>query len=81
MGRGRAAAAQDAWGEGGSAVWVRSALDSAALHLAHGLRPMGICEHGAPYVRAQRSSVFTYSRTAHCLRAKKQLVTLSVQVL
>ena len=43
-------------------------LDCAALHLAHGLRPMQINENRFAFVLAQRKSVFIYLRTAHCLR-------------
>ena len=43
-------------------------LDCAALHLAHGLRPMQINENRFAFVLAQRKAVFIYLRTAHCLR-------------
>ena len=43
-------------------------LDSAALHLAHGLRPMEESSGSRPYVQAQRPATAAFFRTAHCLR-------------
>ncbi len=43
-------------------------LDSAAPHLAHGLRPMEKDKWKIPYVQAQRNFPSAFFRTAHCLR-------------
>ncbi len=44
-------------------------LDSASLHLAHGLRPMEAEVKAAAFVRAQRFCFDFCLRMAHCLRA------------
>lgn len=43
-------------------------LDSASLHLAHGLRPIKKVKSKFAYVQAQHKFAFTLFCTAHCQR-------------
>ena len=56
-------------------------LDSAALHLAHGLRPMKKCTQKAAYVPARHSFLCTFFRTAHCLLVHYTPISLTRKVL
>ncbi len=50
-------------------IYPAMQLDSASLHLAHGLRPMETSANIVAYVRAQRNYANLCLRMAHCLRA------------
>ena len=53
---------------GGSVAIGRSALDSASLHLVHGLRPMQKGRECVALVQARCGTLSSFLRTAHCLR-------------
>jgi hypothetical protein len=64
-----------------SSLQPQRPLTSAALQLAHGLRPMEKAKQKAAYVPAQRSFLFVFFRTAHCLPGHYTIKKTQVNVL
>lgn len=57
-----------AWDKIYASLYPVMQLDSASLHLAHGLRPMDKKERKSAFVRAQRGFPLLFIRMTHGLR-------------